>query len=81
MQIPQYIDLGKIYEDYVIAYTRVSSADQDIKKQITLAEAYINYHNIDEEKVIWLNTYFCFIFVSSFCKKIYSGIQILWLHK
>lgn len=54
MQIPQYIDLGKIYEDYVIAYTRVSSAGQDIQKQITHAEAYINNHNIDEEKVIWL---------------------------
>lgn len=54
MQIPQYIDLGKIYEDFVIAYTRVSSAGQDIQKQITHAEAYINNHNIDEEKVIWL---------------------------
>ena len=57
MLIPQYIDLGKIYEDFVIAYTRVSSAQQDIQKQITYAEAYINNHNIDKEKVIWLKDY------------------------
>lgn len=52
MQIRQYIDLEKIYEDCVISYTRVSTADQDIQKQKNYATAYINNHNIDEKKVI-----------------------------
>jgi site-specific DNA recombinase len=54
MQKPQYIDIGKLYEDFLIAYTRVSSAQQDIQKQITYAKAYIDNLNIEEDKVIWL---------------------------
>lgn len=32
----------------------MSSAQEDIQKQNLLAEAYINYNHIDQEKVIWL---------------------------
>lgn len=54
MIIPQYIDYKKLHDDFLIVYSRVSSAQQDIEKQILLAEAYINTQNIDSEKVIWL---------------------------
>lgn len=50
----QYIDYGNLHDDYIIVYSRVSSGGQDIQKQIPLAKAYINNHNIDPEKVIWL---------------------------
>ncbi|WP_017436266.1 recombinase family protein [Saccharococcus caldoxylosilyticus] len=49
-----YIDTEKLYKDFVVVYSRVSSAQQDIQKQIHLAEAYINNNNIDKDKVIWL---------------------------
>lgn len=55
MQIPQYIDIAKIFEDFVIVYTRVSSTRQDTQKQVPHAKAYIHNHNIDENKVIWLD--------------------------
>lgn len=49
-----YIDKEKIYEDFIAVYSRVSTAQQDIQKQIQTAKAYIHNHKIDEEKVIWL---------------------------
>lgn len=54
MEIPQYIDVKKLYEEFVIVYSRVSSAQQDIQKQILLAEAYVNNHNYKKESIIWL---------------------------
>jgi site-specific DNA recombinase len=54
MEIPQYIDAKKLYDEFVIVYSRVSSANQDIQKQILLAEAYVNNHNYEKESVIWL---------------------------
>ncbi|RSK25691.1 recombinase family protein [Bacillus sp. HMF5848] len=54
MDITQYIDAKKLYDEFVIVYSRVSSAQQDIKKQILLAEAYVNNHNYEKESVIWL---------------------------
>ncbi|MEK4750437.1 recombinase family protein [Niallia sp. FSL W8-0177] len=54
MEIPQYIDSKKLYDEFVIVYSRVSSAQQDIQKQILLAEAYVNNHNYKKESVIWL---------------------------
>lgn len=54
MIIPQYIDYKNLYDEFIIVYSRVSSAQQDIQKQILLAEAYINNQKIDLEKVIWL---------------------------
>lgn len=54
MEIPQYIDSKKLYDEFVIVYSRVSSAQQDIQKQILLAEAYVNNHNYKQESVIWL---------------------------
>ncbi|GAA0496848.1 hypothetical protein GCM10008986_24740 [Salinibacillus aidingensis] len=50
-----YFDYEKIYKDFIAVYSRVSTAQQDIQKQIGLAEAYINNHGIPEENVIWLN--------------------------
>lgn len=49
-----YIDKEKIYEDFIAVYSRVSTAQQDIQKQIQTAQAYINNHQISEDKVIWL---------------------------
>lgn len=54
MIIPQYFDINSLYGDFIIVYSRVSTAQQDIEKQINYAEAYINSQNIDNEKVIWL---------------------------
>ncbi|AIF45159.1 recombinase family protein [Virgibacillus sp. SK37] len=50
-----YLDYEKLYEEFIAVYSRVSTAQQDIQKQIALAEAYINNHGIPAEKVIWLN--------------------------
>ncbi|MBK3496989.1 recombinase family protein [Viridibacillus sp. YIM B01967] len=50
----QYIDFINLYDEFTIVYSRVSSAQQDIQKQILLAEAYINNQKIDPENVIWL---------------------------
>lgn len=52
MQIPQYIDYKILYDAFFIVYGRVSSAQQDIEKQILLAEAFINSQNIDPKKGI-----------------------------
>ncbi len=49
-----YIDRNKIFEDFIAVYSRVSTTQQDIQKQVQTAIAYINSHQIDEEKVIWL---------------------------
>lgn len=49
-----YIEREKIYGDFIAVYSRVSTTQQDIQKQIQNAIAYINSHQIDEEKVIWL---------------------------
>lgn len=54
MLIPQYFDFKNLIDDFYIVYTRVSSARQDIEKQIALARGYINNQNIEHEKVIWL---------------------------
>lgn len=40
--------------DYYVIYGRVSTASQDIKKQINLAEAVVKYKKIDKDKVIIL---------------------------
>ncbi|MDL0421494.1 recombinase family protein [Caldibacillus thermoamylovorans] len=54
MQPAQYYEPNKYYEDFIAVYSRVSTAQQDIQKQILLAESYINNNHIDPQKVIWL---------------------------
>ena len=49
-----YIDKEKIYEDFIAVYSRVSTVQQDIQKQIQSAKAYITNHQINEDKLIWL---------------------------
>jgi site-specific DNA recombinase len=43
--------LKNIYEEFIYAYARVSSASQDIDKQINYIKHYLKRNNIPEEKV------------------------------
>ena len=54
MIIPEYFQFKILYDEFVIVYSRVSTAQQDIEKQIHHAESYISSQNIDAEKVFWL---------------------------
>jgi len=54
MESHQYYEPNKYYEDFIAVYNRVSTAQQDIQKQILLAESYIHNNRIDLDKVIWL---------------------------
>ncbi|GER71382.1 hypothetical protein BpJC7_26850 [Weizmannia acidilactici] len=54
MESHQYYEPNKYYEDFIAVYSRVSTAQQDIQKQILLAESYIHNNRIDLDKVIWL---------------------------
>ena len=52
MQPDQYYEPDKYYEDFIAVYSRVSTAQQDIQKQILLAESYINNNHPDLFTVI-----------------------------
>lgn len=54
MESHQYYEPNKYYEDFIAVYSRVSTAQQNIQKQILLAESYIHNNRIDLDKVIWL---------------------------
>lgn len=47
-----YIDMVKLYSKIIALYCRVSTAGQDISKQITLAEVYLTQNKIPVDSVI-----------------------------
>ncbi|WP_042348180.1 recombinase family protein [Bacillus massiliigorillae] len=46
-----YIDVKKLYTQNIVLYCRVSTAEQDILKQITLAEIYLSQNDITTDTV------------------------------
>ncbi|MFS0600888.1 recombinase family protein [Peribacillus frigoritolerans] len=47
-----YIDVKELYQEYIGVYCRVSTGNQDIEKQISLADIYLSRNNINTEMVL-----------------------------
>ncbi|MBR8644243.1 recombinase family protein [[Brevibacterium] frigoritolerans] len=47
-----YIDVKELYQEYIGIYCRVSTGNQDIEKQISLADIYLSRNNINTEMVL-----------------------------
>ena len=54
LDVSMYKRINNLYEEFIYAYTRVSSASQDIDKQINYIKYYLKRNNIPEDKVKFL---------------------------
>ncbi|MEH7383317.1 recombinase family protein [Bacillus sp. JJ1533] len=49
-----YLNPSQLYNDFIVAYTRVSSAGQDIHKQVTYIKQYLKSINLSEDDIDWI---------------------------